>query len=209
MNNVSLLEPFVPPGIAPVLVDWLKRYNVKLTITRKRYSKFADYSPPAEKPYHRITVNHNLNPWSFLISLVHEMAHMFTWVKYRNSVTPHGIQWHGEFRRTITPFLRNNIFPEDIRIAIDKHLQKYFASSCTDPDLMRILTKYDKPSAKIRVENLVQGEQFMYKGILYRREEKARKNYNCLRVSDNRKYRFSPVAEVVKVQANKKQAQAG
>ena len=39
---------------------------------------------------HRISVNGNLNKYSFLITLIHELAHLLTFTQYKNRVDPHG-----------------------------------------------------------------------------------------------------------------------
>ena len=38
-------------------------------------------------------MNNNLNKYSFLITITHEIAHMMIWEKHQNKVDPHGEEW--------------------------------------------------------------------------------------------------------------------
>ncbi|HAD34265.1 MAG TPA: hypothetical protein DCF44_07170 [Chitinophagaceae bacterium] len=44
-----------------------------------------------------MSVNGNLNSYHFLITLLHEIAHMLVWEQFRNRVKPHGLEWKHVF----------------------------------------------------------------------------------------------------------------
>ena len=47
-----------------------------------------------------ISINNNLNPYSFLITLTHELAHAFVYRNYKNTRDPHGKKWQLMFNVT-------------------------------------------------------------------------------------------------------------
>jgi hypothetical protein len=93
---------------------------------------------------HQITVNHDLNPYSFLITYVHEVAHLRVESNTRRRIAPHGREWKQEFARLLDYFLKQDIFPSDVVGALTSYIQNPAASSCSDHDLLRALRKYDR-----------------------------------------------------------------
>ena len=71
-------------------LQWLQQHPVRVHVVRPRRSKLGDYrSGTAGKP-HRITVNNDLNPYAFLVTLVHEFAHHTAFERTRGWKDPHG-----------------------------------------------------------------------------------------------------------------------
>src|SRR3954449_12425656 len=87
------LSQFIPPVAVPRVLEYLHQYKVHLTITRERKSILGDYRHATRDRNHRISVNGNLNKYSFLITLVHELAHLLTFQHYGNRVQSHGREW--------------------------------------------------------------------------------------------------------------------
>src|SRR6185295_15910601 len=87
------IRSFVPEDAVDIVVRWISEYKMILTITNTRQSVFGDYRWPQGTKGHRISVNGDLNPYAFLITLVHEMAHLTSWERYRNTVSSHGKEW--------------------------------------------------------------------------------------------------------------------
>ena len=98
------------------------------------------------------------------------------------------------------PFFDKEVFPVDLRIAINSYLENPAASSCSDLNLFRALKKYDAPSNGVPVETLTMKSVFQLKdGRVFRKEELVRKRFKCLELSTKRLYLFSPLAEVFPV----------
>src|ERR1039458_645563 len=90
-TSFSFLEQFLPQGAWEQVAPFFKTHAIHLTLTHERKSVLGDYRHPvADSPYHRISINANLNPYSFLITLLHELAHMFTFVHFEFKAPPHG-----------------------------------------------------------------------------------------------------------------------
>lgn len=194
----------MPAAAAPTISRWINETGVYFRISRSRSSKLGDYTAPFGTQSHRISVNHDLNPYSFLTTTVHEFAHLHTWERHRNNVKPHGIEWKQEFQRLMVPFLSGNIFPADIREAIVQYMANPAASSCSDTNLARVFRQYDTHEFPLHtVETLPIDTHFALKnGRVFQRGEKIRKRYKCLEIKTNRMYLFSPVAEVIPLPAN-------
>ena len=193
------LKNYLPEGSFEEVNYYLLHYKVQLTITRERKSVLGDYRNSHGDKNHRISVNGNLNPYAFLITLLHELAHMFTYEKFGHKVLAHGQEWKNEFGKVLAQFLLKKIFPQDIQKTLYKTLQNPAASSCADTALLRVLYQYDiKKDGVMLVEAVPQGALFSIKGDrIFKKEEKVRKRYKCLEVSTGKMYLFSPVYEVL------------
>jgi SprT protein len=177
------LAKYIPRPAVPLLAQWVMEFGVHLRITKARNSKLGDYRHPYGSDGHRITVNHNLNQYSFLITLVHELAHLTTWNKYQNKVSPHGGEWKNEYKVLMREVVRLKVFPQDVYDALVAYMQNPAASSCSDEDLLR-------HDALFALDN----------GMVMRKGPKSRKRYKCYEVNLRRYYMVSPLAEVKPVE---------
>lgn len=195
---IDYLRRFIPGVSAQLVLDYLNHYNVHLTITRERKSVLGDYRHATISDNHRISVNGNLNPYSFLITLIHELAHLVTFMEFGNRVQSHGKEWKGIYRKMLEEFIRLQVFPPDILGAIKKSLHDLPASSCADEGLMRVLKQYDDdPSSGVMVEQIEEGGIFaLDDGRVFRKGKKLRKRFQCEELSTGKLYLFSPIYEV-------------
>lgn len=196
-RNKKVLLKYIPEPAVDIIAHWVVYYNFKLKIKHTRSTKYGDYRPPLPGTNHQITINHDLNPFAFLITLVHEIAHLTNFNKHRNKVLPHGDEWKFEFKILMQPFLEKEIFPSDVKQALIKYLHNPAASSCSDPHLHKVLIRYDeKEEGVFLLESIQYGELFFHKEVLYQKGEKIRKRYRCVQVSTKRLYLFDPLAQV-------------
>ena len=193
------LQAYLPEGSFDEVLNYLRLHKVHLTISRKRQSILGDYRHPYEGRTHRISVNGNLNKYAFLITLLHELAHLFTYEEFGHRVLAHGPEWKNEFSKILAKFLVKRVFPLDIEKALLKTLHSPAASSCGDEKLIRVLHLYDEKKEDCRlVEQLPDGALFRIKGDrIFKKGEKVRKRYKCTEVINGRLYLFSAVYEVV------------
>ena len=193
------LKQYLPEGSFEEVSWYLQHYKVQLTITRERKTVLGDYRNSVAGKNHRISVNGNLNPYAFLITLLHELAHLFTYERFGHRVLAHGQEWKNEFSKVLAQFLLKKIFPSDINKALLKTLQNPAASSCADTSLLRVLHQYDEKKEGMHlVESLPQGAIFKIKGgRQFKKEEKVRKRFKCVELATGKMYLFSPVYEVL------------
>ena len=86
----AVLSKYLPPSVVDECSSWIIQKNIHLKITKGRSSKYGDYRPLESGKGHKITVNHDLNSYAFLITFVHEVAHLETFVKFKKYHEPHG-----------------------------------------------------------------------------------------------------------------------
>lgn len=197
-----ILSRYLPEESVTTIALWVRQYNFDLKITSSRSTKLGDYRSPFKGQRHKITVNHNLNKYAFLITLVHEVAHLTAFEKHGHRIKPHGEEWKQEYKKLMHPFLHERILPDNVQFALISYLVNPAASSCADENLLRVLKSYDKPNESIvHIEDLpiktvfkISPERYFEKG------EKLRKRYKCIELATKRVYLFSPVAEVTPVQ---------
>ena len=198
MDKVKVLEKYLPPDAAPLIGRWIDYFKCEFKISRNRGSKFGDYRSPYGGKGHRISVNYDLNPYAFLVTTVHEFAHLHTWNEHKQKAKPHGTEWKANFKKMMQPFFEKDIFPSDVKDAITSYLNNPAASSCSDLNLYRSLRKYDAPKESVlTVEKVPLKALFKIKGgRIFRKEEQLRKRFKCVEIATKRVYLFSPVAEV-------------
>lgn len=192
------LNQYLPPGSFEEVSHYLQHYKVQLTITRERKSVLGDYRNKHADKTHRISINGNLNQYAFLITLLHELAHLFTYERFGHRVMAHGPEWKNEFSKVLAQFLLKKIFPPDIHKILLTTLQNPAASSCADTALLRVLHRYDKIKEGMSlIETLPIGSTFKIKGGReFKKAEKVRKRFKCVEVATGKMYLFSPVYEV-------------
>jgi hypothetical protein len=192
------LNDFIPEGAYPMVEPYLLHYKVHLTITKSRSSVLGDYRNAHADKAHRISVNGNLNPYAFLVTLLHELAHLITFIRFGHRVDAHGKEWKQQFSELLKHFLETPLFPIDIRNQLMQSLTNPAASSCADVNLMRVLRKYDpKKEGHCLVEELQVGSEFMIKGgRKFERGERVRKRIKATEIATGKVYLFSPVYEV-------------
>lgn len=200
--SLDILTGYLPEGTFRKVQYYLAHFRVDLTITRKRNSVLGDYRFPDRTSGHRITVNGDMNRYAFLLTLLHELAHLMAFERYGNRVAPHGAEWKSTFRRVLLQFTGKGYFPEDVETAIKNYMINPAARSCVDEDLIRVLRRYDPvQEGKCFVEDLKEGERFYASdGRIYRRGNKIKKRYECRNISNRKLYLFSPVYEVKRVE---------
>ncbi len=200
-NITKHLLPYLPAEAVDIAVEWIVMYRISLTITRKRTSILGNYQWPRGGKGHRITVNGDLNKYAFLVTFVHEVAHLTTWEKYRHTVSSHGKEWKQEFKALMDEFAGRRIFPPDAHMALKRYFINPSATHCADPVLTKVLNKYNKRPV-FHLEDLEQDGLFLYGGgRLFRKGAKLRKRYLCVEVKTKKQYLFSPVAEIERVES--------
>jgi SprT protein len=195
---LEYLDHYMPSGASGKMLEYLHQYKVHLTITRTRKSILGDYRHATGDDHHRISVNGNLNPFAFLITLIHEIGHLVTFQQYGNNVFSHGKEWKLAYRIVLEDFIKLKIFPPDLNQALLKSLHDLPASSCSDVNLTRVLKNYDaKKDNTVLVEDIQEGAQFKTAdGRVFKRGRQIRKRIEGVDIQSRKLYLFSPVYEV-------------
>lgn len=192
------LSSFLPDKTFYAVEEYLRFYKIHLTVTRHRKSILGDYRHRTHFQNHRISVNGSLNKYAFLITLLHEIAHLLTFEKHGNRVMAHGAEWKTIYGSLLRQFVENKIFPVDIEKELLASLKNPAASSCAEDDLIRVLRKYDTNTNGYRLveEVPLSGLFKLDDGRVFIRGERQRKRYKCEELGTGKIYLFSPVYEV-------------
>ncbi len=199
----EILTNYIPQNAVKQILKWIRAESVFIKITPKRKTILGNYRSPHGTKGHQITVNGDLNHYAFLLTLIHEFAHLYVWKKHKNTVRPHGEEWAETFRELAHYFLQNQCFPKDLTIAIKHYLQNPDAASCRDENLYRMLRKYDK-SANFYTEldDLPLDSLFRLEdGRLFRKGKKLRKYYRCEEQSKKIIYRINALTPVIPIES--------
>jgi SprT protein len=193
----SVLSTYLPERAVAPCMALIKENAVHLKIVNERVTRHGDYRR-LENGQHQITVNATLNKYRFLITLVHEIAHLVAFEKYGRRIKPHGLEWKRTFQYMMLPFIRPEIFPSGLLPLLARHFRNPKASSSTDAQLYIALKKFnEQQSDKSYVFELPMGSIFrLYNGKLFRKGNRRTKRYECVEVSSGKVYLFQPNAEV-------------
>ena len=198
------LANYTPKGVAPVFASWVQQYTIQVTITPPRSSKLGDYRSPHNGFGHRISINGSLNQYAFVVTFVHEMAHLITWEQHKHRVQPHGREWKSNFQKLMRPFQNLQVFPKDVLQAINQYMLNPAASSCQDERLHKTLSRYDSGHQNRTwnyLDELPKGTFFIIEnGRAFQKLDKLRKNFKCKELDSGKMYRISPLMKVKKIQ---------
>lgn len=193
---IDVLKKYIPEQAAAPVFELIKANAVALKIVNERITRHGDYRRLPDGQ-HQITVNVSLNKYRFLVTLIHEIAHLVAFEKYGRLIKPHGKEWKITFQHLMIPFIRPEIFPMDLLPYLARHFKNPKASSDTDAHLSVALKNYDPPSDKNYIFELPLGATFrIHNGKIFKKGNKRRKRYECIEISTRKVYIFQPNAEV-------------
>ena len=200
MTSRQVFEKFIPEEAVPYCNKLYEKLGFEFKIKKARQTKLGDYRYDPNIDRHIISINNDLNAYSFLVTYLHEVAHLAAFKKYGNKVWPHGKEWKQCFKEFALPMLNTNVFDEKVLIVLNKYFTNPKASSCSDPTLYNILKKFDLASS-IQLKDINVGEEFLFNKRVFRKLEKKRTRSVCLEINTGKKYAISEIAEVVRLKA--------
>jgi hypothetical protein len=190
------LGKYIPQASVASVFQLITTHNIHLKIVSERVTRHGDYRK-MPNGQHQITINSNLNSFRFLITLIHEIAHLIAFKKYGRAIKPHGIEWKRTFQQLMLPYLRPEIFPKKILPFLAIHFKNPKASSDTDVNLSLALKQYDAPNNKNYIFEIPLGRRFrLYNGKIFKRGPRRVKRFECIEISSGKVYLFNPNAEV-------------
>ena len=198
-HPLNALNAYLPDGAFEPVVSLINQYKVHLTVTKARKSVLGDYRHAFQGANHKISVNGNLNKYEFLITLLHELAHLLCYEQYRNRVDAHGKEWKNIYGHLLAQFIQQGLFPDDIKKALSKTLLNPAATANGETKLLLVLRKYNeiKKAGVTLVAHIAEGILFeSLNGKIFRRGKKRRIRIECVEVATGQVYSFSALTEV-------------
>ena len=199
-HPMHALAAYLPENTFEPMVQFIHQYKVHITVTKKRKSILGDYRHSGiPGTNHRISINGNLNKYEFLITMLHELAHLLTFEQYKNRVEPHGREWKASYSKLLLNFLQRKVFPHDIEQALQKSILNPAATANGETDLMLVLRSYNTtqkvgfvPISQLPDDALFATED----GRVFKKIGKRIKRFQCLEIKTCRHYIFSALSEV-------------
>ena len=198
-TDKDILRSYIPENAVEEVCNVLMPFSVQVKIVRPRKRIHGSYRKPkwAWNP-HLITVNNDLNPYAFLITLLHEIAHLQACANHK--FLGHGEKWKNCFALLLKQFIALNAFPEDVCFALEKHIQNMKSSDFMDVFLTKTLQKYDSKPLVFRdlthLEDIPEHTVFLYGNKKMEKQTLIRKYYLCKDLKTNKLYRCHPLMEV-------------
>ncbi|TRX40007.1 SprT-like domain-containing protein [Flavobacterium restrictum] len=190
------LSKYIPEQAVKPVFELIVANQVHLKIVNERQTRHGDYRKGLSGK-HEITVNSNLNKYKFLITLIHEISHLVAFEKFGRNIKPHGNEWKYSFQRLMIPFIRPEIFPNQLLPLLARHFKNPTASSDTDATLALALKQFDQQNDKNYIFEIPYGSVFrIQNGKIFKKIAIRTKRFECLELSSNRLYLFNPNAEV-------------
>ncbi len=191
------LKDYLPKAAIDQVYELVQSHPCVIKIVAGRLSKHGDFRKK-HNGAPQITINHNLNSYRFLLTLVHEMAHLVTFKNY-GRVRPHGAHWKQTFKELMLPFLRPEIFPSDLLRLLARHFKNPKATIDSDIQLSLALKQYDDLNGKNFIFELPKESRFVYNNRVFIKGAKRRTRFGCLEERSGKLYLFHHNAEVEKL----------
>lgn len=196
--NQSQIETYLPAdSLEHVRAELSKiKVSLKIEIKPQRKTRYGDYRRYPDGS-HKITVNNNLNPQEFLLTLLHELAHLITFLRNGVKVKPHGKEWKLNYKLLMLPMINDKIFNAETLPLIAKHFKSPKASIDSDYQLAFLLRGNKRNQNKTCVFQLDDGAVFTVdKKRTFVKEGKKTKKMVCKDLDTGKRYLFHPNVEV-------------
>ena len=191
------ITAYIPKMSVKGLMKLIDNENLSIKVVKQRITKHGDFRKLNNQNC-IITVNKCNNKYRFLMTLIHEIAHHYTY-KENKFAKPHGIKWKKMFKIISQPFLNTNIFPESLLNSLLEHMKNPKSSFSYDSKLSKELDKYDEAKDDmVYLDQLPSNSLFTYRGKKFIKIEKKRKRYLCECMTNKRNYLFVSHARVLK-----------
>ncbi|MEI9919056.1 MAG: SprT-like domain-containing protein [Bacteroidota bacterium] len=184
----NILSSQIPSAAVPYCLQLWQSNPFKFKLRKARQTKIGDFScKHGQTP--QITVNNDLHPYLFLITYVHEVAHLHVHKQYGHRVEAHGEEWKNTFRDLMVPVLTPEIFSEKILRGLKRHMVNPKASTYSDTDLTELLRSVDaKWSRATLLSDIPEGSLFGLHGKWFRKGALQRTRVLCLELKTKRKF---------------------
>lgn len=186
LNNI--LNKHIPAPAVPYCFQLWQSKHFKFKLRKSRQSKVGDFScKHGQTP--QITVNEDLHPYLFLITYIHEVAHLHVHEQYGHKIEAHGEEWKSKFRELLQPVMATEVFPEKILRGLKRHMVNPKASTFSDSEMTELLRAADpKWSRATLLSEIPEGSLFGLHGKWFRKGTLQRTRVLCFELKTKRKY---------------------
>lgn len=130
-----ILEKHIPENSLALIQKHTSSYDVIIRISKPRKTKLGDFRPAHKSVPSRISINSDLCTDAFLITLLHEIAHLHIWSQFGRKVSAHGREWKQHFVTLLHEGIDADLFRNDVRDKLKGILRNPKASSLSNSTL--------------------------------------------------------------------------
>ena len=186
---LEILQTHVPAASVEYCFNLWTACPFELKISKSRQTKVGDFTSRRSRSHPRITLNEDLNPYLFLTTYIHEVAHLHVFKRYSDRVDPHGEEWKQTFTDLLLPLLWEHIYPEEILHELRRHMVNPKASSFADSKLTEVFRLFDaKKSHAAVLSDLPEGSIFQLQGKYFKKRKLRRTRFLCKEIKSKRDY---------------------
>ena len=198
---LNILQSHVPAPSVTYCFELWQASPFELKITKSRQTKVGDFTSRRTRSHPRITLNNDLNPYLFLVTYVHEVAHLRVYLNNGARLDPHGEEWKSTFTNLMLPILWESVFPDEILHELRRHMINPKASSFADTALTQAFRKFDQNLRhQIALSDVPEGSIFKLSDRYFKKGKLRRTRVLCKEIKSKRDYLVPADALVTDVQ---------
>jgi SprT protein len=200
-NVLEILRNHLPPASIEYCFSLWMSCPFELKLSKSRQTKVGDFTSKRSRKHPRITLNNDLNPFLFLTTYIHEVAHLQVFLRHADQVDPHGEEWKQTFTNLLIPLLWENVYPQEILHKLRRHMINPKASSFADTKLTEAFRLYDTDRTHAAIlSQLPEGSIFQLQGKYFKKGKLRRTRVLCKELKSKRDYLVPADALVKDVQ---------
>lgn len=200
---LALLAQKVPAYGLPIVGRLVRAYDFRFRFAKPRRSKLGDFTRSAQGAV-TLTVNVDLSAELFLVTFLHEVAHLEATLGRTRRELPHGRRWQGCFGALLKELCRDaeGQMAQPLRDALLAHSAAPSATLHADVRLAALLLPAGKEASQSSVEGgsivetLVAGTPFAYRGRSFLLAGKLSKRHYATELKSGRLYSFAAQCRV-------------
>ena len=184
---LTVLQQHLPAPSVDYCFNLWQQHRFHFVLRKGRITKVGDFTyRTGHTP--RITVNHDLNPYLFLVTYIHEVAHLDVHSHFKRAEA-HGEEWKNSFRNLLLPVMTPEIFPENLLNGLDRHMVNPKASTFSDSEMTRLFRSFDKHAQLVTLLSEVpEGTVFGLHGRWFRKGKMRRTRVLCRELTSKKNY---------------------
>ena len=199
---MTIFDQFLPASAAAYARQLWQQHQFQFRVSKPRRTRLGDFKALPDGSLH-ISVNTDLNPYAFLLTYVHEIAHAVVHrqtqaAKRRTRPKPHGPQWQLAFQQLMQPLLTETVYPSAILEPLRDYMRRPAATSYAHPALMSALRQADhKPTCQTLLHDVPEGQAFQFAKKTFVRGTFRRTRIVCKEVESGKSYTILAHALVI------------
>lgn len=195
-HYMKVFRKYLPEEFVEYVTDLVLRDKFVFKIVPGRKTKLGDFRVDLTTRQLTITINGDLNPYQFLITTLHEIAHLETYKKHGTKVQPHGNEWKTLYANLLMPLIESAKLPRELHTVVLESIYNPKAASCSDVELSRALKKFDKNQNELLLEQLPFNTIFELDGRVFKKGNLRRKRFECIEIKTGKMYLIHALAGI-------------